>query len=244
MSKIKRWQPRRSFMTLLEVMIGIVLTMMILGFLTNLYYEISLYNKETDRAQKEGFQLRYLENRLATIFPEAFSEIDRKEDFVFFSSNGPSELVKEGSTSLLFIFNNSTVMDKKTANADLGRLYLDKQKRLCLAIWAAPERWEDNSPAVRKEILMEDVEELAFLFFVAPERDRSKILEKFKEKGKVKETPESKADDPWLPQWKKEYQQLPPLIKLTIKRKVNGEEKILNFAYLMPRSPKVIVYEK
>lgn len=235
---------RRSFMTLLEVMIGIVLTMMILGFLTNLYYEISLYNKETERAQKEGFQLRYLENRLASIFPEAYSEIDRKEDFVFFSSNSPHELIKEGSTSILFIFNNATVMDKKTANADLARLYLDKQKRLCLAIWAAPDRWTDEPPQIRKEILLENVDDLSFLFFVAPERDRSKILEKFKDSGKSKEVPEAKSGELWISQWKKEYHQLPAMIKMTLKRKIDNQEKILNFAFLMPRSQKVIVYEK
>lgn len=159
--------------TLLEVLIGMGLAMILLSTLTYFYQQVEWMNTEAERTQKENFQLRYAENRLSRIFPTTLSERTEKKHFYFFTSNAEGMLK---TPSLVFTFNNGLKLCASFASEVLGRLYLDEQKKqLCLALWPSPKRWENGMPPMTKEVLLDNVESLAFNFYVAPKRDRSKV---------------------------------------------------------------------
>lgn len=179
--KVKtKWTKRVSHcFTLLELLIGMGLAVLLLSTLSYFYLQVEMLNTEAERTQKESFELRHVENRLAKILPYTLSERELKKHFFFYTSQAEGLL---RTPSLLFTFYNGVKLSSPFANDVLGRLYLDEEKKqLCLAIWPAPKRWENGiMPPMAKEILLDNVESLSFQFYVAPKKDRSKILEQKK----------------------------------------------------------------
>jgi hypothetical protein len=165
--------------TLLELLIGMGLAVMLLSTLSYFYLQVEMLNTEAERTQKESFELRHVENRLAKILPYTLSERELKKHFYFFTSQGEGMFK---NPSLLFTFYNGVKLSSPFANDVLGRLYLDDEKKqLCLATWPSPKRWENGvTPPMAKEVLLDDVESLSFQFYVAPKRDRSKVVEQKK----------------------------------------------------------------
>lgn len=284
---------KKRFMTLLELLIGMALTMLLLSTLTYFYQEIQQLNSAAERTQKEIFQLQYAESRLNGIIPKILSEKKNSSPF-FFLSNNLNGLLADNNPSLVFHFETGTDLDSSRAVSSLGRLYLDRQNRLCLATWSDPEDWtSQNPPSAHIEVLMENVRSLQFLFFVAPDRDRSLIAKTKKasepavennapdktgqpaadtdKKPKVAKLPknnQSKAplqqeppqvidptpiEDPnrsepepkgeWISHWKREFNEIPPMIKIIITQSVDGEDKKSTFAFPLLNSKNVIVYE-
>jgi len=226
----------RRHMTLLEVMIAMGLAVMVLTTLTYFYSDIDSLNREMERIQKESFHNLYVENRLSMILPRAVSERDSKKDFYFFTSTTPGGFFKAGSTNLVFTFDNGVMLDKDFSNHVLARLYLDPQNRLCLATWPSPKRWNPvGLTSMKKEVLLENVEQLQFSFYVPPEKDRSKW-------GVASKPLEIKG--PWVNEWRSEYKQLPTLIKVELVKKVGKEEKPMTFAFSLPNAEKFIIYSR
>lgn len=185
----------KRYFTLLEVLIGMTLAIVLLSTLSYFYQQVEWLNTEAERAQKESFQMRYVENRLAKIMPQTFSEREMKKYFYFYTSQAEG-LLK--SPSLLFTYYNGVKLDSPFSNEVLGRLYLDEQKKqLCMATWPSPKRWKlGEAPPMSKEVLMENVESLAFEFYVAPDRDRSKVIDKKSTAAdRKKEEQEDKSKD-------------------------------------------------
>lgn len=235
----------KRFLTLLEVLLAMTFTMMILTTLGYFYRQIDVMNTETERSLEKNFQMRYLENRLAHILPNALSEHTLDKQFFFFTTSNPSEVIKEGSTSLVFVFDNGIDRNKSIANEVIGKLYLDKQNRLCLAIWPLPNKWEGNElPQIRKEVLIDKVDSISFEFYVAPEKERDKILSKrFSNYKKPTVIPE-RSDKPWIEKWSHDYRQLPAMVKVHIKRVTEKEPEEATFTYMLPRSEQIIFYDK
>ena len=165
--------------TLLELLIGMGLAVMLLSTLSYFYLQVEMLNTEAERTQKESFELRHVENRLAKILPYTLSERELKKHFYFFTSQGEGMFK---NPSLLFTFYNGVKLSSPFANDVLGRLYLDDEKKqLCLATWPSPKRWETGTtPPMAMEVLLDDVESLSFQFYVAPKKDRSKVVEQKK----------------------------------------------------------------
>ncbi|MBA3958521.1 MAG: hypothetical protein H0X51_09060 [Parachlamydiaceae bacterium] len=235
--------------TLLELLISLVLTALLLTTLTYFYQQVEWLDTQSERSQKENFQVRYLETRLAKILPNALAEHELKKNFSFFTSDDLSGLLASQNPSLVFLFDNGASLDTKKANFVLARLYLDKNKQLCLATWPAPERWEQGvNPPVQKEVLMEHVESLRFSFFVPPERDRKLIQESVGAEKEEHTAVEPSVDKrgSWVSDWSRDYAYLPPLIKVTITRKLpNSEEaKTTTYAFPLSHSQKLIIYEQ
>lgn len=167
---------RRCF-TLLELLISLFLTVILLFTLTYFYQQVSLLERETEKVQKENFQLRYLETRLNKILPNSLAEYEIKKEFLFFTSGDLHGLLAPQNPSLVFLFDNGISLDPKQANRVLGRLYLDREKNLCLATWPLPSKWEKEAhlPSFHKEILLDQIETVNFQFFVPPDRDRKLV---------------------------------------------------------------------
>lgn len=241
-------------MTLLETLIALGITMLVLSTLTFYYRQIDAVNTQLEKVQGQGFRMRYVENRLSTILPQAVSENDSKKDFFFFTTSATLAFAKQGSSTLLFTYDNGVKLDKLFASHVLGRLFLSSDDKLCLATWPSPSRWvEGISPPMKKEVLLEGVKELSFAFFVAPERDW-KLSDA---PSKPQTTPDSKptpaSDQPasvvvkptpegqWHPTWSYDYQQLPAMVRVQVTL-LDGSSRI--FVFPLPKCQRQVVYKQ
>ena len=240
---IKRLQKRP--ITLLELVIAMSLAMVILSALTFFYRQVNVINAEMDREQNENFQKRYVENRLGATLPKALSSIDPSNDFHFFTSPNLGGLFRQGTVSLVFSFDNCVRLDKNMAYHVIGRIYLDEEGNLVLAKWPAKKRWKENElPPMSKEILLENVEDLAFSFFIPPEREESQITE---ERQKTKNGFEIPPDlrGQWQSNWEREYHQLPAIVKVMITKKDRqGEKEKITYAFPLPNTLNPIIYNE
>lgn len=280
------------FMTLLELVIGMALASLLIVVLTDFYRQVTLMNTTSEQQQKESFKVRYVEHRLSAVLPAAAEKVNGK--FYFYTSGDMNGLLADNNPSLVFVFDAGTSADHERSGYTLGRLYLDKQNRLCLATWPEPKVWEkegSNLPPAHNEVLMEGVKKVQFSFYIAPERDRSKWRNgKSEEKAPKKETseeekkeedsekpkeenpkpekpkpgqkdeptkpppPPTKAEaedkdkvepeskDKWVEEWRKEYKELPAMVRVTV-TPLGDSEKPMQFAFPLPNSHEGIIYE-
>lgn len=220
-------------------MISVVLATLLISTLLFFYTGLYQIDKKLMDAEETNFHLMLAENRLQDILPKSVSPKTKKSDFLFFSTKG-SPLFKEGTESLLFIYDNGIDLDKPFSNHVLGRLFVDKEGQLTLATWPSPARWEDTSlPPMKKEVLLTGVQGLSFSFFVPPDMGEKKTIQA-KEiiKGKQQLDPQPKGT--WISPWLKEYNTLPALIKVEVKQ----EGKTTIFASPLPNSSPPIFYKR
>lgn len=235
---------RKSEMTLIEVLIALFITSLLLSLLMYFYRDLDKFNQASENLQREAFKISYIENRLADILPKAISPRDSKGDFYFFTSLNANGLLVNGFLSLVFTFDNGVILDKPFSNHVLGRLYVDGDQQLWLAIWPSPKRWDQTTPQhipIKKELLLDHVEKIHFEFFVAPERNRSRIITSPNMNHKRVEI---YPKDCWLQEWKYEYQQLPAIVKINIVRRIGSDLELITFSFPLPNSEMVIVYDR
>ncbi len=215
---------------MIELLISMALTTLILSALMFFYRQIVYLNGKYDEAQRESFQLRFLENRLSDILPKAVPEKTSKKDFYFFSEPDTHGTFKNNSPSLVFTFDNGVDIDKSFSNHVLGRIYLDPRGNLTLAMWPSPARWEEgDTPPMKKEILMENVSSLSFEFFIPPEKTEEPIPN---DKKNAKIEPQPRLT--WVNRWQQNYKQLPAIVKVEIVRTVDKKERKFTYAYPLP----------
>lgn len=248
---------RKRCMTMLELLIAMALTAVLLTTLTYFYQELGQLNTMAERKEKEGFLLRYAEIRLSTIVPHILAEfqlkdkkdkneiVKEKEKFFFFTSGDLNGLLAPNNPSLLFVYNTGVDMDTHKADRGIGRLYLDKEHRFCMATWPMLDDWEE-SHEVRKEVLLEGVEGLRFQFYMPPAKDRSIIHKKDKEETEPVEIVE--GDLPrgqWTSEWPRDNKILPAMLKITLtlsRKDSSGEPAKITFAFPLTNSQELIVY--
>lgn len=231
----------RRFFTLLEALIAAMLAITVLTALGYFYRQIDQINTKTIALQKESFEHRYAEARLAAVLTRAVSERDRKKDFLFFTVNYPGGLFhKDSPTSLLFVYDNLIDLSQHYANHVLGRLYLDPQGNLCLATWPSPKRWEPGlNPPMMNEILMTDVDSLTFSFFIPPKKEwKLEPPTKNNNTNPKKVTVEPGPEGSWIQEWREDYNMLPGIIRVEIKKKGLP----IRFAFPLTETSRQIVY--
>lgn len=238
---IKRINRRR--ITLIEVLIAMALTMMIMTTLAYFYRQIDQINQETEIQQEKLFGQLYLSTRLSDVIPKIVSPSNEKKDFYFFQTNSGNTFMKEGSPNLVFTFDNGVKLDPQFSNHVLGRLFVDKRNRLCLAVWPSPYRWEEfHPPSIKCEVLEENIAELEFEFYIPPKRDLETVWKQAKMNVKIPEGfPQSEAGE-WLKEWPASYEQLPAMLKLNMKSTVTGKPFTLTFP--LPNSNFFILYNQ
>ena len=165
---------RRRFMTLIEAFIAIGLTLVVLSVLTFFYRYVEELNQKIDKETSKNFADLYLHTRLSNILPRALSPKDSDKGPFFFTVQSPPQNVLPGTSSLLFSFKNGVKADPRFSNDVIALLYIDNKRRLTLSIWPAPSRWELHlQPPLKKEILMEGVDQLTFEFFLPPTKEKA-----------------------------------------------------------------------
>jgi hypothetical protein len=221
---------RRRFFTLLETLIAMTMTVIVLTTLTFFYRQINELNTQAEILQKEGFRLRYIESRFSKIFPLAVPAGTRTPDFFFFTVSDPGSVFAQSSPiSLIFSFNNGVDLSKLFSNNVIARIFLDIKGRLCMATWPSQTRWMPGANVPMKlEVLLEEVESLKFLFFVAP--DKKWQLDQTNSSTPPTTPPANtpmqtvitvnpSPEGSWIQEWSQDYNQLPALIKLEVVRK-------------------------
>ena len=235
---------RRRFLTLLEVMIAMGLSMVLISVVVYFYQQLSLINIAMDKAQNEHFQKRFLEYRLNAVIPMAVSPSNK--NFHFFISPNIQGLFKDKSQSLVFTFDNGVKLNKQMSDLVIGRLFLDKDDKLTLATWPINKRWVENEPPpMSKEVLMENVVGLSFQFFTPPDKGQIKFVNK--QEGKtitqlsLPAFPETIRNQ-FQSEWRREYRQLPSITRVLITRKTDKGEVKMVFDYPMPNTQQPIIY--
>jgi type II secretory pathway pseudopilin PulG len=244
----------KRHMTLIEVIIAMTLVSVLLTALMGYYGQIEIIRYDVDRAQDEGFQLRYLQARLAYVLPRILpfkwpqKESEKSRDYFFFTTG--SEGGSPQFSDLVFSYDNGIDLDEKFSNNVLGRLFVeetDDNNYLILATWPVPRCWtkEDESPPIRKEVLIDRVEELQFAFFHPPE-----------EPEKVRRTPSAIGGptiageveierNQWYTNWNQSFKALPAIVKVRIKRSVQTgvtpPSEWLDLVYPLPNAKAPIV---
>lgn len=240
---------QRRYMTLLELIISMTLTIALLTTLSYFYLQVNQINHEMDRTQNESFEKRYIENRFAAILPQTTTSKPSNKNVYFFSGSNSDDLFKSGSENLIFTFDNGVKLNKEMAYHVIGRLYLDKKGNVTLAIWPTKNRWKENekNPPVSQEILMANVDTLTFAFFTPP--NKGTTFQQDPKKPEIKKSlerlPESIRGE-WTGEWRREYDQLPAIVKITITRviekKKKKEKETLVFAFPLPHTVQPIIY--
>ncbi|PJD96765.1 MAG: hypothetical protein CK425_05330 [Parachlamydia sp.] len=257
---------KRSFATLLEVLIALSLTTIILTTLSYFYLQIDSLNRASERVQLESFKRRFLQYRLTQIMPKtlSFKGKNREGLSFFFSTTFSEGLFLQGTESLVFAYDNCVNLDSTFAAEVLARLYVDLEGRFCLGIWPAPKRWPaDEMPPMKKEILFEGVEMLKFQFFIPPDKGELKFLKKPKASSPKGQQPGKKpvekqppsvplledltAVEPgpkgsWVDVWQKEYNQSPAIVRIILTPK--GSKQPLIYVFPLPNCQRPIIYDQ
>lgn len=210
---------RKSFMTLLETLIAISLLSILLVFVFGFFRELAEITRLTEHSQKQSFQMRYLESRLGFIFERVVNENESSRNFFFYMQ--PPNRNISSSPSLILTFYNDVRLDPSFSGDVLGRLYVDGDKRLCLAMW--PLHVSDPHQYLQQEVLMDHVIDVSYSFYAPPERvkDGKEIVsgEKIDSEKKMPER------DHWHEEWFLTYDQMPSIIKMTINIEDHFEKK-------------------
>lgn len=210
---------RKAYMTLLETLIAVSLLSVLLVFVFGFFRELSELTRLTDTEKKKSFQMRYLESRLGFIFERIVNENETSKRHFYFYTQPPFRN-HSIATSLILTFNNEVRLDPSFSGDVLGRLYVDPDFRLRLAIW--PLQVEDPHQFMQEEILLENVADVLYSFYAAPERIKdSKEIHTLLKIDPEKKFPEK---DTWHPEWAVTYEQMPSIMKLVIKVAKNPED--------------------
>lgn len=229
-----------------------ILMTALMGF----YAQMEYVHAQVDRAREEGFELRYIQARLSHVLPRIIAvhtspkEKEKTDDFYFFSSQDENERLR--SPNLVFTYDNGVDLDPAFSNRVLGRLFLEQEngkKQLSLATWPVPRCWRSTDPPMKKEVLLENVTDLEFLFFFPRPPGEGMAI---KLKGIVspfdKESKVDPEEDIWHDQWIMNYQDLPVIVKLRLKRSVQTgltpASEWVEFAFPIPNAKKPLVVLK
>lgn len=221
---------KKRFFTLLETLIALALTSLILVSVMSLFRQISQTSRISEELQQETFKLRYLENRLSQIFPKAVATNVKTKDFYFFTS--------QNFPGLILSYDNGTSKQKEFSNTVLGRFFWDPPSRhFYLATWPSPANWVDGVlPPMKLEVLLEDVQEASWSFFVPPDRGWKPSKLAPQKGAKVPLKPP--VEGGWVTEWSQEYQLLPGLVRLKL---VSGG-KTHQFIFPLSKTERQIVY--
>lgn len=128
----------------------------------------------------------------------------------------------EKTESLIVLFDNGIDPDPAFSGILLGRIYLDKGQNLCLATWPIDSK---TSRPWRNEILLSQVLDLSFQFLGERQNADPKIKPVTVRTG-------------WHPNWPKERNDLPSLLRLTVIQK----DASLQFAFRLPTATPIVTY--
>ena len=240
---------RRSYFTLLETLIAVAIVSVLLTIVFGFFRELSESGRMTEELQHQSFRMRYAEMRLAYLFERLVNENDENKRVFFFYTERGEKGALPGTASLIFSFNNEARASPSYSGDLLAKLYIDPSHCLCLAMW--PIYSEQPHEEMQKEVLLDNAADIAYEFYMPPAKiSGGKQIEV----GQIDPEKKSPENDKWHPEWLVSYDQIPAIIRLSVKIAVNPKElqtgtlnsqiavKEQNFAFVLPSSKNYLYY--
>ncbi len=197
---------RRSF-TLLEVVIALSLTSIALFFLFGYYHQLTVVSLEAEKIQERFSARQRLQTRLMQVFSD-FPTGDKQEGFLY------TDTTSEGlNLSLIFAFNHGIDSDPLLCGQVKAMLFLARDKKLKLRILPLEGKTEE-----REEILIEQIDSIAFSFF------------------------DLRIDD-WKSEWNKDAAAFPSMLKVILTEKTGDKKEDVSYAFFLPSSQLPVEYE-
>ncbi|MDP1608746.1 MAG: hypothetical protein Q8L98_05485 [Chlamydiales bacterium] len=166
-----------------------------------------------EKAKNALLQRQHLTQRLQSLFT---SMIPSRDGAALYTKVFP----KETHSSLIVSFDHGIDPDPAFSGPSLGRIFIDKQNQLCLAIW--PKEREKKQTSVRLEVLMQNVYDAKFLFLT---RKPNQSIAWEDERSEKEKAP------------------IPCLIRLDLWEQEDKKElPSLEFVFLLPSSQPEIIY--
>lgn len=166
-------------------------------------------------ARNSLLERQHLQGRLQDLF----LSITPSQLPPIYTKNFPNEK----NESVVVYFDHGLDPDPLFSGEVTGRIYLDKDKNLNLAIWPL-EKTEKNRPW-RKEILMKGVSHFQFQFLGEKQTKDDKAIS---------------ANWAWHKRWSKKRMEIPAMIRLSITQ----EDKEISFAFFLTKAEPFITYWK
>lgn len=184
---------KKQTFSLIEVLVCLGLLSLLLSTLFSWYYTLSQQKAEFNTLKAPLMEERYAHQRLQQILPTVNTPFFSTED------------------GLVFIFDRGLCVIPELSGKVLGRLYHDPlTHRLCLGIWPYPTHHEVLQEPSQTLILLDGVIGCSFEFYYPPDPFRNKV--------NPSPIGTSTPLEGWQNQWKKSYNRLPALVKITITR--------------------------
>lgn len=142
---------KRHAFTLLELMIGMALAAIVIGFLFSTFRYSSIAHSKIKIAHKAVHERLCLQTRLSQVFDQLHFEMKKKE---FYSASHPEAL----GDALYFSFHLEIDQDPHFIGPLDAVLFINHQKQLCLLTMAP-------AGSSRKDIFLDNVQALSFQFF-------------------------------------------------------------------------------
>lgn len=251
----------KRFLTLLEVLIATALLSVLLTIVFGFFRELSILSQDSKKTLQQGFEKRFVESRLSYVFSHTIAE-DHKA-FYFYTMR--DELSR--FPSLILTFQNNASSEKAAQNSNIiGRLFVDDQKRFCLAYLPLKKNKEDTDEKllsqVHVECLMENIEEMQFTFLTAPDVEntvlsttnnppppppkeppgspKKPVVTDPKQDQKEEDNSKKPPKGAKLNEWNKEFKELPIIVKIELKQ--TGSLKPIVYAFVMTSSKHPITF--
>ena len=219
LGKFQKRPNKRSF-SLVETIVAMALFSLVVCSLFTLFWHNVRISGELNRIKQNSEKLRSAHTYLQNVF----SRLILKDENHFFYSPNPNEKSRSENSlgnSLVFIFNNGIDRETGFSYDVMARLYVDNNKQLALVIWPGSSLEQSKPENFRKDVLLDNIEEMKIEFWKA--------------NSSQTEFPKEKLEK-WLDFWEKDYQDLPTVIKIYLKYNSNkGEEEII-FSFLVKPS--------
>ncbi|MBX9744055.1 MAG: hypothetical protein K2X08_02455, partial [Chlamydiales bacterium] len=139
----------------MEIVIGLALLASLLSILLSFFTSSAKMDVKLEKAKDALLQRQHLTQRLQSLFT---SMIPSRDGDALYTKIFP----KETHASLIVYFDHGIDPDPAFSGPSLGRIFIDKQNQLCLAVW--PKEREKKQTSVRFEVLLQDVYDAKFHF--------------------------------------------------------------------------------
>ncbi len=226
---------RRNSFILVEVIVGTILFAGLLAVMFGIFWRCSKINEIISQKRKQHEQILIVQGRLQDIFNNSmFHKATLRKSYFFIE-----DAKMQGGQSLVFTYAHSGEAQEPFVSQLGAKIYVDDEKKLCLAAWPYTKKIYNLPETVRKEILLDNVDSLEIELFAGSEVDREKRSSSRKEKAPADKIEECK----WLSVWPKEAERRPVLVRLTCHRN-SSQLPPLYFTFFIPKQIYMILYNR
>jgi hypothetical protein len=213
-------RPKRAFL-LFELMIALALTAILLTVLFRFFANSVRMDHQVEKTRAALYQRQHLQTRLSMLFTSIVprSSMSPPCGSSFYTLN-------EKLPSFVAIFDNGIDPDPAFSGPILGKVFLDQDSNLSLALWPI-EKKETN--LYRKEILLPNVQNMRFQF----------LAKKTSQHPDPKAIPINSVLE-WRGNWPKNRWDIPSMIRLIILQ----DDREIAIAFTLPFIEPIVTYHE